>query len=115
MDFSSILLYGALGVFAVLLLVILIPLAFTLLNGSDEKSTTIRKTGPPPPAEKSAQFFVELDRSASGQVIVPEVEPPPPSRKPVVVDFPRYTREKYSDASHLQHKNPRKNWENHWR
>jgi hypothetical protein len=115
LDFSSILLYGALGVFAVFLLAILIPLAFTLFNGEEEKNTNIPKTGPPPPVKKSTQFFVELDRGASGQVVVPEDEPPPAHRKPVVVDFPRYTRERYVDAPQTRSKNNQKNWENHWR
>jgi hypothetical protein len=115
LDFSSILVYGALGVFAIFILAILIPLMFSLFNDDDEKNITDQKKGPPPSVAKSTQFFVELDRSASGEFVVPDNEPPPTRSKPVVVNIPGHTRERYLDTSQPQQRNHRKSWENHWR
>ncbi len=115
MDFSSILLYGALGVFGVLVLVIMIPLIFSLMNNDDKKNPVTHKNERPRAVTKNTQSFGEQDRSVSGQFVIPDKNEHHQRRKTNVHDVPRHTREQYLDTTQPKPRNHQKNWQNHWR
>ncbi len=115
MDFSSILLYGALGVFGVLILVIMIPLTFSLMNKSEKAKPVTQRRDHTRSTKQTTNTFGEQDRSVSGQFVIPDKSEHHSRRKTALHDVPRHTREQYLEANQPQPRNHRKNWQNHWR